>query len=337
MSRHTLSLSPVLLALLILLTACAVQQTAPPTPTLQPTSPPPTVAPPTATRIPMPEPTHTPVPPTPTPEPEPRRIRFAEGATSATVFDTLQSNGVNRYILRALGDQSLIVDITAPNPVLLRVWGMDGTVLKQQVGGTTHWEGELPSTQDYVLELTSSGPETDYQMTITIPRLVEPTPALNTYRNEEYDFETQYPSNFVVEVTCYPAAVRGEAIVSFRLTGAQYYAGTNLFEACVIIGVGQDEEARSTCLEPSSYEEYLGEEEFNSISFYKGSLVEGAAGNVYEVTSYRTLHEEACFEIALFLHSGNIGMYTPGDVSEFDREEVMNRLRQVLYTFRFTE
>jgi len=102
--------------------------------------------------------------------------------------------------------------------------------------------------------------------------------------------------------------------------------------------VGRSEEARSTCLEPrDSLEEDLGEEEVNSIPFHKGSQVEAAVGNVYEVTSYRTLHDDACYEVVLFLHYANMGVYSPGTVSEFDREAVVARLRQVLYTFRFTE
>jgi len=296
------------------------------------------VASPTPAFSPIPEPSSTTRPITSSPEPEPGRILFAEGTISATVISTLQSGGVDLYILRALAGQTLIVDIAAPHPVLLNVWGVDGTVLKEEVGGTTHWQGTLPYTQDYLVELASTGPEIDYQMTITVPRLVEPTPTQSIYRNVEYDFEVRYPSDFAVEATCSDAALMGDPVVSFHLAGPQHYAGTNLVEASVIIGVGQSEEIRATCMSPRTpLEEYLGEKEINSVTFYQVSRVGVATGNVYDVTSYRTLRGNACYEIALFLHFHDVGVYKPGTVSAFDRETVMNRLSQVLYTFRFTE
>jgi len=288
---------------------------------------------PTAT--PSPASTPTPQPPTPTPEPEHRRIRFAAGATDAMMIGTLPPGGAERYVLRALAGQALILDVTAPHPVLLSVWGADGAVLKRAVGGTSHWEGELPSTQDYFLELASAGPGIDYRMAVTIPGLVEPTPSLNTYRNEEHDFEIQYPSDFAVEVTCSPEAVTADPVVGFRLIGDRYYAGTNLLDACVVIGVDRSAEARATCLEPRPIEEYLGQEQINAITFSKGSRGGVAAGNIYDVTSYRTLHHDACYEIALFLHSHSLGVYSPGTISEFDRQEVIDRLVQILHTFRF--
>jgi len=289
---------------------------------------------PTATSAPASTPT--PGPPSPTPEPEPRRIRFTAGTTSAAVAGTLSPGGADRYVLRALVGQTLIVDVAAPQPVLLSVWGADGTVLKREMGGTSHWEGELPSTQDYLLELASAGSEIEYRMVTTIPGPVEPTPALNTYRNEQYGFEIQYPSDFAVEATCFPEATIGNPVVSLRLVGEPYHAGTNLLDACVIVGVDRSAEAREICMEPRPVEEYLGAEEINATIFSRGARVGAGAGHVYDVTSYRTLHGDACYEIALFLHSHNVGVYAPGTVSDFDRGAVMDRLVRVLETFRFT-
>jgi hypothetical protein len=163
------------------------------------------------------------------------------------------------------------------------------------------------------------------------------TTGWNVYQNEEYGFEVRYPEDFAMDV-CYPAAVRGDLVVSFRLVDSKYYSGTNLLDACVIIGVSQDEADLPTCLEPkNALEESLGEQEINSITFHKGSFSEGAVGNVFEEISYRTIHRDGCYEIALFMHSGNIGAYTPGTVSEFNREGVLEKLYQVLSTFRFLE
>lgn len=289
----------------------------------------------TPTSMPDPSPTAW-LPTTSTPEPDPRRILFAEDATSATVIHTLQPGETDHYVLRALAGQILIVDIAASHPVLLNVRGVDGTVLKGAVDGTAHWEGMLPSTQDYFVELVSSGPEIDYQMDVTIPEPVEPAPTQGIYRSAEYGFEVQYPADLVVEQTCAPAALLSDPIVTFRLAGDQYYAGTNLVQACVTIGASRSEEARSMCAAPRApHEEYLGEQEINSIAFHKSSRVGVATGNVGEVTWYRTLYDGTCYEIGLFLYFHDVGVVEPGTVCEFDRAEVTSRLEQVLHAFRF--
>jgi hypothetical protein len=230
--------------------------------------------------------------------------------------------------------------ISPSNGGLLGIQEADGTILKPHTDGASDWQGALPSTQDYFIEVISGGSETDYVLTVTIPP-IEPTPATpewNLYRNEEFGVEVAYPSGFFIDIPCQPAAVMGNVIVSFRLADTRYYSGTNLSKACVIVGASQSQEALSSCLEPQSeLEESLGEVEIDSITLYKGSTVEGAAGSIYEQISYRTIHEDTCYEIALFMHSGNVENYPAGTVSEFDREEVLEKLEQIPPTFRFLE
>jgi hypothetical protein len=232
------------------------------------------------------------------------------------------------------------VDIAAPTPIVLRVSGENGTVLVlERLDQAPRWEGRLPSTQDYVLELVSTGAAIEYHMTVTIPRLSAPTPAVrSTYRNPECGFEVQVTSDFGAGLTCPTAAVIHDPVASFRLVGDPYYASTNLLDACVTVGVDRSEAARSTCLGPRDpHERYRGQEEINGIRFSKLSQGGVAAGHIYDVTVYRTLHADACYEVTSFLHYANPGVYAPGTVSEFDREAVINRLREVLATFRFTD
>lgn len=174
------------------------------------------------------------------------------------------------------------------------------------------------------------------------PTPVPPTPTAarpagwEAQRDEEYGFEVWYPEEFAVDPSCYPVAVRGDVALDLRLGGSEYYSGTNLLDACVIIGVSQDEAVTSTCLEPvDALEESLGEEEVNGIAFHKFSRPGVAAGNIFDEVSYRAVHSDACHEIALLMHSGNIGAYPEGTVTEFDREKILSKLKQVLSTFRF--
>ncbi|NPV67226.1 MAG: hypothetical protein HPY64_08790 [Anaerolineae bacterium] len=156
----------------------------PPTPTLTPT------ALPTATAIPLP--TFTPVvlppvilptaiPPLPTaipatPTPEPARIRFATGATAATLPNqAIAAGGVLRYVLGAMSGQALLAEITpltAAGGLSLTVYGVSGTLLGRTAPGVLSWTGALPASGDYVIEVTNIGAPAAFNLAVTIPRRV---------------------------------------------------------------------------------------------------------------------------------------------------------------------
>ncbi len=268
------------------------------------------------------------------------RLQFEpdEIATTVTGYaERLNPAGaefVGGYVLRALAGQTMDVAITSPNDdVLLSIVGGDGILLKRYVDGESRWRSGLPTTQDYYISPVSVGPEAPYTLTVAVGPL-----GWEDYRGEAHGFEMWYPGDFVIDRTCHPVAVRGDVALGLRLTGSDYYSGTNLLNACVIVGIGEGEEARSTCLETrGGLEEGQGEEEINGVAFQVWSSQEGAAGNIFEEVSYRTIHGRACYEITLLLHAGNIGAYPEGTVTAFDRGAVLERLKQVVHTFRFLE
>ncbi len=289
-------------------------------------------------------PAPTPTPTTAAPEvttlaqPEPERVRFAAGAASATVEGVLTAAGVDRYVLSALAGQTLYVDILAAHPVRLSVRAADGSVLKESGDGTTHWEAPLAASQDYLLVLAASGAQTDYQMTVTIPPLPQPTPAIATYRDAEGSFSVSYPADFAVDAACPTQGIVADPLVTFRLSEDAYYAGTNLRDACVSIAVERGEAETSTCTGlRGPNEAHGGQEEINGVLFSIVSRGGVAAGHNHELLSYRTLHAGACYDVTLLLHYVNPGVYAPGTVVEFEHDVVLDRLRQVLQGFRFTD
>jgi hypothetical protein len=104
--------------------------------------------------------------PTPTPE----RISFQPGATSATVSGHLPAFGFKPYILAASAGQTMTVDLSfTKGEAILVIYGADGNVLISDHAEATHWEGVLPSTQDYHIDLKGNPDgETDYSMEVTI-------------------------------------------------------------------------------------------------------------------------------------------------------------------------
>lgn len=149
-------------------------------PTTAPTAAPTAAAPPTTAPVINTQPPATPAPTTaaprpgtPTPVPPPTRISFQRGGTSATVQRSLGQNGIDRFVLRVLGGQTMSVNVVSSQAnMLLSVNGVDGNVLKSMGAGSPNWSGTVPTTQDYILTIsTANGAPASYTLTVTIPPL----------------------------------------------------------------------------------------------------------------------------------------------------------------------
>lgn len=116
--------------------------------------------------------------PRPTPEPPTKRIRFQPGATTAVEHGTVAAGAMDRYVLRAMAGQTMSVNVaSAQGQVILIIYGADGTVLISDHAGTTHWSGQLPSTQDYYIDARSVGNvAVEYTLQVTIPPAPAPQP-----------------------------------------------------------------------------------------------------------------------------------------------------------------
>ena len=138
--------------------------------TATPTPPAATPIPATATVVSV-EPVTTPA--ASQPEPEPTRIQFAPGAISAQVQGSLAPGRIDRYVLSAAAGQEMTVnlsDSSAGVSAILVIWGADGTVLISDHADATIWTGQLPSTQDYTIDVRSvAGYAVDYTLEVMIP------------------------------------------------------------------------------------------------------------------------------------------------------------------------
>jgi hypothetical protein len=105
-----------------------------------------------------------------------KRIEFATGATSATATGQLGPSGADQYVVHASAGQTMTVDLTfTEGNAILVVWGADGSVLLTDHPEVSHFEGVLPSTQDYFIMVKGQpGGSTTYNMTVTIPPLATP-------------------------------------------------------------------------------------------------------------------------------------------------------------------
>ena len=100
----------------------------------------------------------------------PRRVSFARGAFSAVVYGDVATSGINSYVLRALGGQTMTAALSGPaTGRRLEIYRLsDGQSLLSAGANATSWTGLLPSTNDYIVRVVSTGPQTSYSVNVTI-------------------------------------------------------------------------------------------------------------------------------------------------------------------------
>lgn len=150
-----------------------------------------------------------------------------------------------------------------------------------------------------------------------------------TYRNDSYGFQLSYPDQGQV------AQVASESSARVNLS---FIPGTNLREKYVQIDVLEDpQECRSPLSQgypPDALQE--GQETINGMDFHTVSGSEGAAGSIYEWTSYSATRDGICVSISFILHATNPLNY-PTPLPEFDKSSEAGVFTEIVSTFRWTD
>lgn len=146
------------------------------------------------------------------------------------------------------------------------------------------------------------------------------------YTNATYDFSIQHPDGFVIDenfsnLTLGP----GKTIpgVLFTVPKDMYGSGTNLNEIKISVEFIRN---TTTC----SPQLFLFEKTdivpvlIEGIEYGQGVSTDAGAGQIYTETVLARLIGADCVGFRLLVHTGNIGMYDPGSVSEFSSASVMN-------------
>ena len=87
---------------------------------------------------------------------------------------------------------------------------------------------------------------------------------------------------------------------------------------------------------PASSIETPEENTIAGIDFKIFKVAAAAAGNIHHYRIYRAVVNGICFEAAQTIHTGNIGNYTSGAVSEFDALLAENIFDRIIQTLSFT-
>src|SRR6266498_167738 len=153
-----------------------------------------------------------------------------------------------------------------------------------------------------------------------------------TYTNAQYGFEFKYPPNLLLKTDI--QGIEGTPALAQVEFTQNSFPKTNFVEAGIAVAdLGQ----KSDCLTRiDQYQNFTGQQTINGIVFKTGSVTGAAAGNLYESSIYRTIHDNACIQITIVIHTGNIGNYPEGTVSEFNKSLALGPLNLILSTFKFT-
>lgn len=85
-----------------------------------------------------------------------RRVRFAKGASSATVNGHVKGYGYIDYIVGAKAGQTMSVRLTGSSVAEFVIRLPDGENLGMDATGVREWSGELPTTGDYSIRVLMS-------------------------------------------------------------------------------------------------------------------------------------------------------------------------------------
>jgi len=133
-----------------------------------------------------PLPTATPIPPTPIPPtktplptlppilPDATRISFAPGATYGYDTGTIEGGETKDFVLKALVGQPMLVSVNSHNnDVILSIITEDGVELQSTEQNWPTWQGTLPATQDYYIQISGAQSSEIYSLWVTIPSRIK--------------------------------------------------------------------------------------------------------------------------------------------------------------------
>ena len=101
----------------------------------------------------------------------PARIQFAAGQNSIVINGKTVNGFIVSYAAYALGGQTFEALLnTSPNDAALTIWGFsDGQPYVRAQAGVTDFSMQLPSTQDYIIDVVPQGGRViDYSLTVKI-------------------------------------------------------------------------------------------------------------------------------------------------------------------------
>jgi hypothetical protein len=166
---------------------------------------------------------------------------------------------------------------------------------------------------------------------------------LRTYKNTDYGFEIQYSKNYQFQLPTDPSAFQASYFVKSGISLAQIsipgslYKNTNFTEGSLSMAVRNNTTAGQcqTYFKGSDELELMEDKiKIGKNTFHTAEFSGAAAGTRYDTTLYRIRSGETCYELELVRAFSNIQNFEPGMVNEVNEDEVLERLNEIVETFK---
>jgi hypothetical protein len=167
--------------------------------------------------------------------------------------------------------------------------------------------------------------------------------------NTSGGFSIAYPIDFSAQDN-YPATPSTDWRVNTNnITGVKYFTlsvpkafepQTNFADATLTVGASGASAAVTQCLtqDPANGPTAVATSSatINGISFTVFHSSDAGAGNIYETTSYRTVHGGKCYAVEYTVHSGQIANYpTSYNLQPLDEAKIATLMQNIIGTFKF--
>jgi len=264
-------------------------------------------------------------------------IQFAPNGTYIDLADILYPGESNTYVINAMGGQIMSVSIFSFGYFSIEIKGDDGSVLcpVNMNAECNFWRGKLPSSQNYFITVKALTDQRNFTLRVAVN---PPGEATQFFMYESYDrhatlqFSDEFAPVYFSDIPVYK--IQPELTLEF--INSDFYTNTNLHNAYLLYGSTTDPGIVANCTQLlfDGEEQVIDHVTVNGVDFVRSEGAGAAAGTLYNHVYYRTVYNDTCYEITIFVESGNIGHY-PAElgIQEFDRDTLMKRFEDVLFTF----
>ena len=94
------------------------------------------------------------------------QVSFASGSTGATIRNSITGNQRKRYLLNCGSGQRMTVQIKQGS-INVAIKSPNGQTIGSAMNGVSQWQGKLPSSGDYVIEISAPN-QSDYVINVEI-------------------------------------------------------------------------------------------------------------------------------------------------------------------------
>ena len=271
-------------------------------------------------------------------------IKFKANGTYVDITDTIALGANKTYSINAMKGQIMSISILPQIPdgswgyIPMQIQGADGSILCPQVPDyeCMFWRGALPATQDYLVTLTPNGDVPQFVMRVAINPPGKASQSFQ-YTNPVTGLSLTYPDTFAPALP--PVGnYKTNPELALHFIDSNLYDKTNLSEVYLFLTSTSAAQAVATCTDPNPNgggpEQLIGNEVVNGFDFVHSTADGAGAGNYYQQEIYRMVNKNICYEVIYFIHYTNIGNYTPGTVTEFDSNAIMQSLGDIFDTFK---